>query len=181
MKLKLTLALTVLLTLGATCSTKVIEDSGPFAAEAGMATMILGGCERPLRMGHESCLYERGKELPELRLAFLNPAEYFVSDCAFGILKEGEVTGPAEVTINLSSLRSQLDAQGVCVLEVHAREYYPDPNDPSKRRMVPFIGGFFIRVVDPGFFPTPSKESVSWCYKVMRTNKGRTSFEECKP
>lgn len=166
--------------LGATCHERVIEDKGSaFAAEAGQATMVLGGCERPLRVGHDACLYEKGKPLPTLRIVFLNPAEYFVSDCNFGILAQGAVDGPSTVEVNVDSLKADIEKQGLCILEIHAKEYFSDPGDPSQKRMIPFIGGWFIRAVEPGFFPTPPKAAINWCYKIQRTTKGRTIMEKC--
>jgi hypothetical protein len=163
---------------GATCH-RVPEDSASaFAAVAGEATMLLGGCEKPLRVGHESCLVEKGKPLPTLTLAFTNPAEYYVSDCNGGILVQSSIADAGIVDIDTTKLAAQLEKAELCFLEVEAREYFADPNYPKQRRMIPFIGGFFIRSVAPGYFPVPPPNLSAFCIRVDRTTKGRTTLKQ---
>lgn len=174
-------ALLALAGLGA-CAHKLVEDRGSaFALEAGQATMALGGCSRPLRLGYESCQLERGSEMPRLRLAFSGPAEYAVSDCELSIFRQGSVDQAGVVELDLSPISAQIQAAGFCLLKVEALEHYPDPGDPSQRHPIPLAGGFFIETYAPGFLAVPAHQDVAWCYELRRTTKGRTTVEECKP
>ena len=142
--------------------------------------MALGGCMKPLTTGWESCIIEKGAPIPKLRLFFTNPAEYFVSDCEFGVLLSGSVKEAGEVIVDTTPLAGQIAARRFCILDVEAVEHYPDQRDKSQKRSIPLIGGFYIQVVDPGYMPIPSPSVTAWCKTVRRTNKGRTVIEDCK-
>ncbi len=158
----------------------IVEDTSAGALASGEATILLGGCEQPLRKGWEHCAVTRGKPLPILTLAFTNPADYAVSDCEFGIFKTGSVAAAQIVEIDIAPLAAQIAKVGFCLLKVEATERYPDPRDPKQLREIPLGGGFFVEAFDPGYLPVPPPQVTSWCYKVSRTNKGRALMETCK-
>lgn len=168
------------LALGATCRHKIIEDSSAFALAAGEPTMILGGCQRPLTKGYDSCQIRENSQLPKLQMAFTSPAEYAISDCRLGIFHTGSVDQPGMVEVDLAPLDAQIKEDGFCILRVEAIERYPDPRDKNQLREIPLAGGWFIEVLDPDYIPSPPDQLVSWCYKVRRTNKGRTTVEDCR-
>ena len=160
------------------CSPLVI-DSAAYALEAGQATMLLGSCQRPIAVGYDACWFERGSVLPKLQLMFMNPAEYAVSDCAYGIYKTGSIDEPGTVEIDLEPLNHQIAMSGFCLLRVEAREFFPDPNDENQMKAIPLAGGWFIEMFEPGYNPTPANAMVGWCYQVKRTTSGRTTVEDC--
>jgi len=162
-----------------TCSPLRI-DTSVLAAEAGQATMLLGGCQNSIGLGYESCWFERGAKLPPLQLAFMNPAEWAISDCDLGIYQTGKTDSPGVVEIDLERLTWQIMEAGFCILRVEAREYYPDNNDQNQMIEIPLVGGFFIEVFKKGYNPTPSSEMVGWCYEIRRTTSGRTTVGKCK-
>lgn len=167
--------------MGASCHTKIIEDSSAGALESGQATMLLGSnCLRPMALGYDSCPIRKGQAVPELRLYFMNPAEYSVSDCHLGVFKTGTMNEAGEAVIDLSGLSDQVHKSGFCLLRIEAIERYVDPRDGMQKRQIPFAGGFFIEVLEPDYFPDPSDEVVSWCFKVSGTNKGRRKIVSCK-
>lgn len=150
------------------------------AAQAGDATMLLGSsCSRPMTLGYDTCQLQKGQPLPELRLYFFNAAEYAVSDCRFNILKTGSVDKAGEVVIDLSGLNDQVAQSGFCMLRLEAIEKYPSTEDPNQKRQIAFAGGFFIELLDPEYFPVPSDATVSWCYQISGTNKGRRKMSPC--
>ncbi len=175
--MKLILIVGLLFSLTA-CKYKVVEDSSAFALASGDHTMILGGCQRPMVKGYDACQLRKSSSMPPLRLVFLNSAEYAVSDCNLGIFKSGS-SGPGEVLIDLSPLTSQIHAAGFCLLRVEAVEHYADPNSGNSIRDIPLAGGWFVEILDDAYLPIPAPQEVSWCYKVSRTNKGRTQIEDC--
>lgn len=149
-------------------------DKSQMALAAGQSTMILGGCDRPLSLGWSSCQFVRGGELPKLRLFFVNRASYAVSDCNLQILTSGSTNGPQLVEVDLSSLKSEIDSRGFCILKVEAQEFY------NGEHRYPVAGGFFIEAFQPGYLPTPTIPEIAWCYKVARTTSGRTVIEKCR-
>lgn len=142
--------------------------------------MALGGCLKPLTTGWDSCLIEKDGSLPQLRLFFMNPAEYMISDCEFGVFKTGSTKG-GEVLVDVSGLNNQVQSKKLCILDVEAIESFPDTKDPSQLHKVPLIGGFYIQVIDKGYMPIPDPNLLAWCKKIKRTTKGRTIIEDCKP
>ena len=175
--------------LGASCRT-FPEDTGPFAAEAGHATIViraedsavLGSCDTDFALGWGHCLLERGQEtFPELQFVMTRPGEWAVGDCELGLYKSGSTQGPELVTVDLSGLRNQIERIGMCILKVETFEYYPDPRSSGQQREVYTNGGFFVELIAPGYFPVPANEKVAFCVKVMRTTRGRTKIEGCTP
>jgi hypothetical protein len=164
----------------ASCKVNVVEDSSAFAIEAGQATLLLGSdCSQPLALGYLSCPVRQGQNLPILSLYFMNPAEYAVSDCELGLYKTGAINTPGEVDIDLAPLTWQVDKNKFCLLRIEAIERYPDPKDQKQLRQIPLAGGFFVEQLDDSYFPTPTDNVVTWCYKVKGTNKGRRKIEAC--
>jgi len=165
--------------VGATCDRIPEDRTSAFASEAGQATMVLGGCAHALTLGWESCLVTRNQHLPQLRLVFTNAAEYHVSDCVNGgILRQGSVSGPAEVLIDLSSIEGEIHRRRICILDVEAVEFYEDPAGGKEQRPIPLIGGFYIQSIEPGYISTPPPATQAFCYKVRRTTKGRTTLDQ---
>lgn len=174
-------AILMALALWASSCRSLPEDRGSnFAHAAGARTVLVGGevylgfCSAPLSVGWASCQIEKGGTLPILRLGFLNPGNYAVSDCDMGILKSGAVDKPGLIEVDISSLSADLNRRGFCFLKVEAVERWGD------NREVPLAGGFIIEAYAPGFLPTPSTDLIAWCMKFGRTTKGRTISEPCQ-
>lgn len=168
--------------LTAACCRPLVDDASAFATKSGNSTMLLGSsCKKALELGYGYCPLKVGQAMPPLELFFMNAAEYAVSDCLLGLHKTGSLNVPGTVVIDLSGLTAQIQKNRFCMLRVEAVEKYPDPRDPSQLRQIPLTGGFFIEVLDDGYFPEPSDQEVSWCYKVSGTNKGRRKVEDCVP
>lgn len=159
---------------GASCKPIAI-DSSAFALESGNRTVFLGSdnCGLPINIGYMACAVERGSKVPNLRIIFMNPGEYAVSDCRLGIYVTGSVPGPMEVPIDLSNLKNQLDEDGFCLLKVETKERFPDNSDSSQFHEIHMGGTFFLEAFAPGYMPIPSKTSIGWCARVGRTTKGR--------
>jgi len=159
---------------------KAIEDPSKLALLAGQSTILLGSdCQRPLALGYDSCQLKESDQTPVLHLHFMNPAEYAISDCRYGIFKTGSVDKAGDVEIDLTPIRGQIDFIHFCLLRIEAVERYPDPNDKTQMRQIPFAGGFFIELLEDNYFPEPAPEISSWCYKISSTNKGRRKMERC--
>lgn len=157
------------------------EDSSAFAASAGQSTIVLGSCRSDFKLGWDQCLVERGMPtFPTLRFIMTNPGEWAVSDCGAGLYRTGSVAAAGIVEVDLAGLRAQAERTGFCLLKIETAERYPDPRDNNQFRTIPMRGGFFLEVVDPGYFPTPSNDVVAFCVKVARTTRGRTKIEQCK-
>ena len=177
---KYLIALGVLFSLGASCRT-IPDDKSAFASDAGQSTIVLGACETGFNLGWGQCLLEKGAaSFPTLKFIMTNKGEWAVSDCALGLYKTGAADKPGIVEVDLSALKSQLDAAGMCILKIETIEKYPDPRDKDQMRSIYMRGGLFLEQVDPGYFPTPSPDVIGFCVKVYRTNKGRTVLEACK-
>jgi hypothetical protein len=165
------------------CSTQtqIRDDSSQFAVEARANTLSLGSdCFRALELGYSYCPVTDHENLPKLRILFLNPAEYAVSDCFLGIHEKGSVDHAGLVEINLSGLDEQAKQERFCLVKVEAIEHYLDPNDPTQTHDLPLTGGFFIEVLPENYFPKPTKSQSSWCYQVSQTIKGRSRIDRCE-
>lgn len=172
--------LVALLLCGAASCQRVVEDSSAAALESGDRTLLLGAdCMQPLSLGYSACQLKKGQPIPELKIYFMNPAEYAVSDCQFNILKTGSTNEAGEVTVDLTNLQDQVSKNGFCMLRVEAIERYVDPSGSRAIRQIAFAGGFFIEMLEPSYFPEPSDAAVSWCYKIKGTNRGRRKMEKC--
>lgn len=170
-----------LLSMGASCRPAIPEDGGAFASEAGQNTIVLGSCGTNFDLGWGHCLLEKGSSIfPSLRFVMTNPGEWAIGDCQLGIYKTGSVDKPGLVEVDLSGLKSQAEKVGFCILKIEAVERYPDNRDPNQLRSIPLRGGFFLELVNQGYFPTPSADVIAFCTKVKRTSKGRTIIEDCK-
>ena len=159
------------------------EDKSAFASEAGQSTIVLGACGAEFNLGWAQCLVEKaqGFQMPTLRFVVSNPAEWAVSDCELGIFKTGSTDKAGLVEVDLSDLKTQATKSGLCILKVETKEHYPDPKDSSQIRTIYMRGGFFMELIEPGFFPTPNNDMIAFCVKVARTTKGRTKIERCTP
>jgi hypothetical protein len=160
----------------------IVEDPSQFAAESRNSTMLLGSsCRKDIELGYGYCPLRENQTMPNLELFFMNAAEYAVSDCELGIHATGGINAAGSVIIDLSDLTAQIQKNHFCLLRVEAVERYPDPKDPTQKREIPLTGGFFIEVLEDGYFPVPTDQVVSWCYKISGTNKGRRKIEDCVP
>ena len=166
--------------LGAASCKPRVEDAAPVALASGNATMVFGGCSRPLSMGYDVCQLRKGQELPKLEVVFFNPGEWAVSDCTGGFYKSGAVNEPGSVSIDLSGLKAQAARYGVCWLRLETTERYPDAKDESQRRSVPLAGGFIVEFLAEGYNPSLPDDSAAWCYEIRRSTKGRTSVKGCR-
>lgn len=160
------------------CQTLREDRGSSFARSAGESTIVLGGCSKPLTKGFESCQLERGKPLPLLQIAFLNPAEYAISDCELNLWKQGAVTQPTLLEIDVAELNDQIHRNGMCILKVETIERYPDPKNKTQFHEIPISGGFFVELLEPGYNPVPAPDVINWCYMVGRTTKGRTIMKK---
>ncbi len=158
----------------------LVEDSSAAALQSGQATMVFGGCNRPMGMGYEVCQLQKGQKLPVLKVGFLNPGEWAVSDCSGGFYKSGATNQPGVVEVDLSGLQSEVDHSGLCWIRLESVEYYPDKDDSSQKHKIAMAGGFLVETLAPGFMPVPSEDMVAWCYQIRRTTKGRTTVTKCK-
>lgn len=174
------MAAIALMSVAASCKGHIVEDSSAFAAVVGDSTMALGGCQKPMELGYSGCQLTKDAPIPSLDLFFMNPASYAVSDCRLNIYKSGSVNSAQWVQIDLSGLKSQIDDTGFCLLKIESIEKYPDPRDPNQLREIPVSGGFFIEILPSDYFPEPSDQDISWCYRLSGTNKGRRKIEPCK-
>jgi hypothetical protein len=162
------------------CPKRVVEDAGSeLALRAGQATVVLGSCERGFERGFSACQLRKGAPLPPLELLFLQPGDYAVSDCDFGILESGSAPEPGLVKIDLEKIDRVLQERGFCLLKVEAVERYPDARDPRQLHEVPVSGGFYLEALPDGYLPEPSDEVVAWECVVKGTTKGRRSVR-CK-
>lgn len=177
-------------TLGAACKVLPEDRGSAFASEAGQSTLAimadpsntLGSCQGGFQVGWTQCLLEKNQpEFPKLVMAMTNPGDWAVSDCAFGLYKSGSVSEPGIVEVDLSGLKEQANHNGICILKIEATERYPDPKDKKQLRSIFMRGGFFVELVEPGYFPIPANDVIAFCAKVMRTTKGRTKIESCQP
>jgi len=168
--------------LGASCQ-RIVDDKSAHASEAGQSTIVLGSCNSEFKTGWDTCLIENATMLsmPTLRFVMTNPGDYAVGDCELGLYKTGSVEQAGVVEIDLSGLTLQLKKQKLCILKIETSEKYSDPLDTSQKRSIYMRGGLFIELVEPGYFPTPTNDVVSFCVKVARTTKGRTKIENCVP
>lgn len=168
----------VVLILPLACKSPVrVVDDSPLALSANQATMVLGGCARPLARGYDSCQLTDGSLLPTLSLLFMNPADYVVSDCEFGLFKTGSIEQPGVVEIDLAPLSLQINKSKLCILKVEAIERWVDESDVS--HPIPLAGGFFIEMFPPHYFPVAADTQTAFCLKVSRTTAGRTKVEPC--
>jgi hypothetical protein len=175
------LPLLLICALAASSCKSLPEDRGAFAAEAGESTIVLGSCSSEWNKGWEQCLAEKGPgDMPTLRFMMMNAGEWAVSDCELGIYQTGSTIGPAVVEVDLNELRPQAEKNGFCILKIEAVERFPDPRDSSQQRPIPLKGGFFLEMVETGYFPTPSRSQIAFCVKAYRTTKGRTIVQACK-
>jgi len=163
----------------ASCQPKV-EDSGPYALAAGNATMLLGGCERPMEMGYSVCQLQRGQKIPALKIGFTNPGEWAVSDCKGGFYKSGKTDSAGVVEVDLEGLSEQANRNGFCWLRLESTERYPANEDKNQLKSLAMAGGFIIEFLEPGYMPVPAQDVVAWCFKVERTTKGRTLVSKCR-
>ncbi len=170
-------ALAILLLVFTGCKNLPI-DSSAFAAVAGQSTLVLGSCHGEWGMGWEQCLAEKGGEMPTLRFLMMNPGEWAVSDCELGLYKTGAVSKKEVVEVDLAGLSEQAQKNGFCVLKIEAIERYKD-NRANLEHEIPIRGGFFLEMVEPGYFPTPSRKQVAFCVKAYRTTSGRTAVVSC--
>jgi hypothetical protein len=168
--------------MGASCKT-MPEDKSAFASTAGQSTIVAGACATEFNLGWPQCLIESGAnfKMPVLRFVMTNPGEWAVSDCGQGIFKSGGVDAAGVVEIDLAPLSAQALKDRLCILKIETFERYKDQKDSNQTHQIYMRGGFFIEVVDPGYFPTPSNDVIAFCVKVARTTKGRTKVENCKP
>lgn len=177
---KILFLFTIVTCLGASCHV-VPEDRSAYARGAGESTMAVGStCSRPLEKGFSACQLERGKTLPPLFLAFVNRAEYAVSDCELNLWKTGSIDSPKLIELDLAPLTAQVERNGFCILKIEAIEKFQDPRDKNQFHEIPLSGGFFIEVLEPGYFPVPSPDLNAFCqvYKIERTTKGRTTITQ---
>lgn len=187
MKFVLILFCALILT-GASCRT-LPEDQSAFASIAGENTAVfitdptlqLGSCDAELNKGWGHCLIGRGGAFPSLFILMTNPGEWAVGDCQLGIYKTGSTSNAELVTVDTSGLVTQANQFGFCLLKIETVEHYSDPRDSSQIHSIPMRGGFFVELTDSTYLPTPSKDMIAWCQKVMRTTKGRTTIESCAP
>jgi hypothetical protein len=178
----------------ACASCKAIPDdrSSAYAAEAGQSTIVLratrdattlGGCEADFKIGWGQCYLERHNAMPFPSLDFImtNPGDWAVSDCAAGIFQSGSMAQAGLVSVKLDALKTQAESQGFCILKIETIEKFPNPQDPNQTNNLFMRGGFFIEMVEPGYFPTPSAPDIAFCTKVERTTRGRTKVSKCSP
>ena len=166
--------------LGIGSCQKNVVDPSELALTSGNATMVFGGCSRPMTMGYDVCQLTRGQKLPTLQLGFFNPGEYAVSDCRGGMYKSAAVEKAGVVDIDLSGIQAQADSAKACWLRIEAVEYYPDSKDPKHKRQIALAGGFIVEFLAPGYMPVPSEDLAAWCYQLSRTTSGRTEVKKCK-
>lgn len=171
--------LTIFLVGAASCN-PLVEDSSAAALESGQATMVLGGCRRPMGMGYEVCQVTRGTKLPHVQFGFMNPAEWALSDCRGSIWKTGSTDKAATVDVDLTELQDAIDLSRFCWLRLEAVEFYPDPKSEGQMQKIAMAGGFLVEALAPGYMPVPSEDMVAWCYEVRRTTQGRTTVKRCK-
>jgi hypothetical protein len=169
----------LLLSLVGGCKTMPEDMGSAYAREAGDPTMGVGGCIRPLATGWEGCIVEEKAPAPTVRLYFVNPAQWSITDCHNQIFKHGAVGGPAEVLIDLAPINDQIQRDRFCLLNVEAIEFYPNPDAKDQMKEIPLMGGFHISVVDQGYMPIPNPNLIAFCVKFKRTTKGRTVIERC--
>lgn len=158
-----------------------IDSSSLSAAEAGHSTLVLGSCAGGFNVGWADCLVERRSALPFPKLEFFmtNPGEYAVSDCELGVFKSGSAAAPELVSLDLESLKAQAERNGFCLLKVETIEKFVDSTGQTRRIFM--RGGFFLELVEPGYFPTPGTPDIAFCYNIQRTSKGRTKIKPCRP
>jgi len=162
-----------------TCKPKV-EDNSAVALVSYQATMVFGGCSRPMAMGYDVCQLRLGQELPKLNLVFMNPGEWAVSDCAGNFYKSGSAEKPGAVEVDLSGLQAQANKYKVCWLKIETTERYADRNDPSQLRTIPLAGGFIVEFLAEGYNPSLPDDTAAWCYELRRSTKGRTTVKACR-
>ena len=166
----------VMLALGVVggCRTLVEDRSSSFSLAAGNRTAILGGCNQPPQIGWQVCQWERGSVVPPLRLYFLNPGNYAVSDCFNGMMTHGQASQGEEVIIDLARIAPDIERLGFCLLKIDVTERFGDG------REVAMAGGFVIELFDRGYIPSPPRSVVAFCRKFGRTTRGRTTSEPCE-
>lgn len=173
-------SLAILVLCGFGSCQPLAEDDSPMALASGQATMLLGGCSKPIGMGYEVCQLTKGQALPELTLGFVNEAEWAVSDCSGGLYKSGVSEKPGIVTVDLSGLQKQAEQRGFCWLRLEAIERYPSPRDNTQKQSYATAGGFIVEFLAPGYQPVPAPSVTGWCFEISRTTKGRTKVEKCR-
>lgn len=172
--------LPALLALTACASCRLPEDSSSIAAaQAGQATVVLGACQSGFNLGWQDCLLERHSPTPFPPLSFVmtNPGEWAVSDCEMGMLATGAASAPGIVQVDLEKLHAQAERLGFCLLKVETVEKWGEAGQTHSLYM---RGGFFLELVEPGFFPVPAAPDVAFCLRVERTTKGRTKVSKCQ-
>lgn len=117
---------------------------------------------------------ERGGPYPPLRVYFINPGNYMVSDCFNGVLTQGAARAGETVTIPLDSLTADMERLGFCLLKVDTIERWGDG------RSTALAGGFVVELFDRGYMPSPPRELVAFCKKFGRTTAGRILTEDCE-
>jgi len=170
------LALTILAVLG--CRSLPEDRGSALAAEAGNKTVVLGSCNQEPVVGWSVCRLERGGYYPPLRLWFVNPGNYAVSDCFNGIYVSGAARAGEMITIPMEQLSHEVESLGFCFLKVDTIERWED--ESGHKRSTSMAGGFVIELFDRGYIPTPPRDLVAFCRKFGRTTKGRTVSEKCK-
>lgn len=175
------LALFALPLVIACASCRLPNDDSAYAATAGQSTIVLGACGAEFNVGWGQCLIEKGSALPFPTLKFImtNPGEWAVSDCGLGLYRTGSVGATGLVEVDLSGLQSQAEKNGFCILKIETVEKHKNIKDPRQNSNLYMRGGFFLEIVDPGYFPTPAPSAIAFCVKVKRTIKGRTVIEKC--
>lgn len=179
-------AFVVPLLIGAASSCSTIpNDTSAFARVSGESSVILGSsCYRPLEKGYSSCQLTKGQPLPKLSIAFLNAAEYAVSDCDLNLWKTGSALKGTLVEIDTAELTNQVEKNGFCLLKIEAIEKFEDQRDPSQLRSISMTGGFFIELLDKDYYPDFPSELTAFCYeyRLERTTAGRTKVTQkaCK-
>lgn len=128
-------------------------------------------------MGYIGCQLERGKSLPTLTIIMTNPGEWAISDCGLNLWKSGTMTNPGFVEVDLSGLNESANKFGFCMLKIETVERWPDNKDKKQFHQIPISGGFFIEMLEPGYYPKPPAPVVAWCYVLGRTTKGRTMMK----
>lgn len=173
------LALPLVFACASSC--RLPDDASASAAMAGQSTIVLGACGGDFNVGWSQCLLQKGSELPFPKLKFImtNPGEWAVSDCELGIYRTGSQGAAGLVEIDLSGLKYQAEKNGFCILKIETIEKFPSVKDRRQTTNLYMRGGFFLELIEPGYFPMPTPNDIAFCVKVKRTIKGRTVTEKC--
>ncbi len=155
-------------------SQKIKDDPSESAYAAGQSALVLGGCHAPFSIGFEVCNFEEGATLPIVQILFTNPAEFAVSDCDGGIYVTGATDHEAIVPIDLSKLSTAFNARGFCFIKIESVESYFDKTD--QEHLINERGWVILEAFKAGYLPHSLPQESSFCYKVSRTIKGRTTL-----